>query len=138
MYEGSSTRESASASGSVSGVAPSTARTASAVVSGPLAVQSTSSDVRSPSCASRRVACASPSARTSGQRVSITSAAESGPWPTLSKKSGSSARTWSTIAVTTAAASVGVSPVRIIRCRRWSTMPDTVCTIEVKAATGMT
>mgnify|MGYP003449262342 CR=1 FL=1 len=33
-------------------------------------------------------------------------------------------------------ASYGVSPAFIIRCRRCSTSPDTVCTIEVKAATG--
>ena len=33
----------------------------------------------------------------------------------------------------TSRASCGVSPVFTIRCRRCSTMPDTVCTIDVKA-----
>ena len=55
-----------------------------------------------------------------------------------SKKAGSFPLTRPTIASTTARVSAGASPVRIIRCRRCRTMPDTVWTIEVKAATGMT
>ena len=55
-----------------------------------------------------------------------------------SKKSASSFRTRSTMASTTARDSLGVSPVSIIRCRRWRTMPDTVWTMEVNAATGIT
>ena len=43
-----------------------------------------------------------------------------------------------TIAVTTRTFSAGVSPVRIIRYRRCSTIPDTVCTMDVNAATGIT
>ena len=35
-------------------------------------------------------------------------------------------------------ASYGASPVFIIRCRRCRTMPETVCTIEVNAAIGIT
>ncbi len=42
------------------------------------------------------------------------------------------------MASTTARDSRGVSPVRIIRCRRCRTMPETVWTMEVKAATGIT
>ena len=38
----------------------------------------------------------------------------------------------------TACASYGVSLVFTMRCRRWSTIPDTVCTIDVNAPMGMT
>ena len=55
-----------------------------------------------------------------------------------SKNAGSSCFTSPTIASTTARVSAGASPVRIMRYRRCSTMPETVCTIEVKAATGIT
>jgi hypothetical protein len=38
----------------------------------------------------------------------------------------------------TARASLGVSEAEHMRQRRWSTMPETVCTMVVKAATGKT
>ena len=60
------------------------------------------------------------------------------PAPTFSKKSGSHSLTSRTISEMTMRASYGASPVCIIRCRRCSTMPDTVWTIEVKAPIGMT
>jgi len=56
----------------------------------------------------------------------------------LSKNSGSHSRTRRTISSTTTRASYGVSPLFTIRSSRCSTMPDTVCTIDVKAAIGMT
>jgi hypothetical protein len=55
-----------------------------------------------------------------------------------SKKAGSSCFTSSTIVSTTARVSAGASPVRIMRWSRCSTIPLSVCTIEVKAAIGIT
>ena len=73
-----------------------------------------------------------------GSGVSTTSLSARGPGPTRSKNAGSTSRTASTMAETTATVSRGQSPVRIIRHSRCSTMPETVCTIEVKAPTGIT
>ena len=94
--------------------------------------------MREPSWASTRAASASPPALDLGSRDSTISPSPSGASPTRWKKSGSSSSTLATIADTTPTLSVGASPVRIMRWSRWSTIPDMVWTIDVKAATGIT
>jgi hypothetical protein len=114
------------------------ARTASLTTPSASDDQSRSRDTRPPSRASNAAAKASPPARARGNDASGSASLASVSRPTFSKNKGSTSFTRSTIAPMTSRASCGVSPALSIRCRRCSTSPETVCTIDVKAAIGMT
>ena len=138
---GSRASSSASSSGSASRRSrPSTARTASAVVSS--AARRVVHEQRR--CA-RRAARRAARPRRRRPRVTRQRATRrsrprrAAPRPRARRRRGRAARTRVDHRARRRPRSrAGVSPVRIIRYSRCSTMPETVCTIEVKAATGIT
>ena len=114
------------------------ARSASATTRSAPADQSRKRDTRLPRRRSNSAANASPPARGAGNASSGSASRSKVSKPTFSKNIGSTSFTRSTIAPITMAASYGTSPAFNMRWRRCSTMPDTVCTIEVNAPIGMT